>query len=307
MSDVELRDELMTLLVAGHETTASQLAWAFLRLARAPDVAAKLSEEIDRDGEDDYLEATIRESLRSRPVLPNVQPRLVKRPIEIGGWEYPPGCCLVGNAYLVHHDPDLYPDPYRFRPERFLGQEPGTYTWIPFGGGTSPLPRSKLCPARDADRAAGGVRVDRRATRRRRPRAQSAPEHHAQSARRRTGRLGRPGRGPGGRLDAVRRPHGLVSGADGVLSRHPAAPPDRRRRDRRGVQALRRSRRRAAPDRRRDLRPRRPDPGPADRGRQLHPAAGGLARIARRRDPVHGLRRQPGRRRARGQDRVHRR
>jgi cytochrome P450 len=135
MSDSELRDELMTLLVAGHETTASQLAWAFQRLARAPAVAATLSDEIDRHGDGEYLEATIRETLRSRPVLPNVQPRLVKQPIEVGGWEYPPGCCLVGNAYLVHHDPELYPDPYLFRPERFLEQDPGTYTWIPFGGG----------------------------------------------------------------------------------------------------------------------------------------------------------------------------
>jgi cytochrome P450 len=135
MSDAELRDELMTLLVAGHETTASQLAWAFQRLARAPDVAERLSDEIDCEEGGAYLEATIREALRSRPVLPNVQPRLVKRPIELGGWTYPKGCCLVGNAYLVHHDPELYPDPYRFRPERFLEHEPGTYTWIPFGGG----------------------------------------------------------------------------------------------------------------------------------------------------------------------------
>jgi cytochrome P450 len=135
MTDEELRDELMTLLVAGHETTASQLSWAFQRLARAPDVVARLSDEIDRDDGATYMEATIRESLRSRPVLPNVQPRLVKQPVEIGGWSYPPGCCLVANAYLVHHDPELYPDPYVFRPERFLDTDPGTYTWIPFGGG----------------------------------------------------------------------------------------------------------------------------------------------------------------------------
>jgi hypothetical protein len=135
MSDLELRDELITLLVAGHETTASQLAWAFTRLAQAPDVSARLEREIDRGEGEAYLEATIREALRSRPVLPNVQPRLVKQELELGGWTYPPGCCLVGNAYLVHHDRELYPDPYRFRPERFLEREPGTYTWIPFGGG----------------------------------------------------------------------------------------------------------------------------------------------------------------------------
>ena len=84
---------------------------------------------------DAYLTATIQETLRRRPVLPNVEPRLVKKPIEVGGWRYPPGVCLVPNAYLVHHDPEIYADPYEFRPERFLDEPPGTYTWIPFGGG----------------------------------------------------------------------------------------------------------------------------------------------------------------------------
>ncbi len=134
MSDQELRDELMTLLVAGHETTASSLAWAFERLARLPQVLARLVEELD-SGDEDYLVATIQETLRRRPVLPNVEPRLVKKPFAVGGWEYPPGVCLVPNAYLVHHDPEIYPDPYAFRPERFLEDQPGTYTWIPFGGG----------------------------------------------------------------------------------------------------------------------------------------------------------------------------
>jgi len=134
MSPQELRDELMTLLVAGHETTASQLAWAFARLARSPEVMRRLMAEIDEGGED-YLEATIQETMRRRPVIPNAAPRLVKQPIEVGGWSYPEGVCLVPNAYLVHHDPEIYPEPYAFRPERFLEKEPGTYTWIPFGGG----------------------------------------------------------------------------------------------------------------------------------------------------------------------------
>jgi cytochrome P450 len=134
MSPQELRDELMTLLVAGHETTASQLAWAFERLARSPRVAGRLTGAIDEDGEE-YLEATIREVMRRRPVIPNAAPRLVKQPIEIGGWTYPPGVCLVANAYLVHHDAEVYPEPYDFRPERFLQSDPGTYAWIPFGGG----------------------------------------------------------------------------------------------------------------------------------------------------------------------------
>jgi len=135
MSDRELRDELMTLLVAGHETTASELAWAFERLVRTPDVMARLVDELDRDDGDAYLTATVQETLRRRPVLPNSAPRLVKQPVTIGGWDYEPGVCVVANAYLVHHDPEIYPDPYAFRPERFLDEQPGTYTWIPFGGG----------------------------------------------------------------------------------------------------------------------------------------------------------------------------
>ena len=135
MSAQELRDELMTLLVAGHETTASELAWAFERLARTPRVLRRLSEEIDRGDDDAYLTATVQETLRRRPVLPNAAPRLVMEPVEIGGWTYPAGCALAANAYLIHHDPAIYPDPYAFRPERFLDQAPGTYTWIPFGGG----------------------------------------------------------------------------------------------------------------------------------------------------------------------------
>ena len=135
MGDAELRDELMTLLVAGHETTASQLAWAFERLGRSPDVLGRLTEEIDAGDDEAYLTATVHETLRHRPVLPNAAPRLVMRPVEIGGWEYPAGVCLIANGYLIHHDPAIYPDPYEFRPERFLSEPPGTYTWIPFGGG----------------------------------------------------------------------------------------------------------------------------------------------------------------------------
>jgi cytochrome P450 len=135
MSDQELRDELMTLLVAGHKTTASSLAWAFERLSRHPEALARLEAEVQADDGDAYLTATIYETLRRRPVLPNVAPRLAMRPTEVGGWAYPAGVGLVPSAYLVHHDPDIYPEPYAFRPERFLDQSPGTYTWIPFGGG----------------------------------------------------------------------------------------------------------------------------------------------------------------------------
>jgi cytochrome P450 len=135
MAPVELRDELMTLLVAGHETTASELAWAFERLTRTPAVLDRLTEEIDSGDGDAYVTAAVHETLRRRPVLPNAAPRLVMEPVEIGGWRYEPGVCLLADTYLVHHDPDIYPDPYAFRPERFLDEQPGTYTWIPFGGG----------------------------------------------------------------------------------------------------------------------------------------------------------------------------
>ena len=135
MSAQELRDELMTLLVAGHETTASTLAWTFERLVRLPDVLARLGDELASANGDGYLTATIQEALRRRPVLPNSAPRLVKRPLQVGDWTYPVDVCLVPNAYLLHHDAEIYPDPYAFRPERFLDQSPGTYTWIPFGGG----------------------------------------------------------------------------------------------------------------------------------------------------------------------------
>jgi cytochrome P450 len=131
MSKEEIRDELVTALVAGHETTASSLAFAFEQLARAPEARERLA--ADEDGS--YLEATVNEVLRRRPVLPQPEPRLVKREIEIGGWTYQPGVVLFASAYLVHHDPEIYPDPYSFRPERFVGVKPGTYTWLPFGGG----------------------------------------------------------------------------------------------------------------------------------------------------------------------------
>jgi cytochrome P450 len=135
MSAQELRDELMTLLVAGHETTASTLAWTFERLVRQPGILARLTHEVAGSDGDAYITATTQEALRRRPVLPNSAPRLVKQPIEVGDWSYPTDVCLVPNAYLLHHDPENYPDPYAFRPERFLDESPGTYTWIPFGGG----------------------------------------------------------------------------------------------------------------------------------------------------------------------------
>jgi cytochrome P450 len=128
MSPVELRDELMTLLVAGHETTANSLAWAYERLARTPGALARVA----RDPA--YAEAAVRETLRLRPVIAIVARRLT-RAAQIGGRLLPEGTVVTPCILLVHRRPDVYLDPDVFRPERFLERPPGTYTWIPFGGG----------------------------------------------------------------------------------------------------------------------------------------------------------------------------
>jgi cytochrome P450 len=133
MSDRELRDELMTLLVAGHETTATGLSWAIELLARHPEVLGRLEAEVD-DGGGEYLDAVIKETLRLRPVIALVLRKLVE-PMEIGGRLLPAGVSVAPSIYLVHRRPDVYPEPERFRPERFIERPPGTYTWIPFGGG----------------------------------------------------------------------------------------------------------------------------------------------------------------------------
>ena len=133
MTDKELRDELMTLLVAGHETSATALAWALDALTHHPRVLERLRDEIDA-GEDAYLDAVVKETLRLRPVIALVLRRLVE-PMEIGGRSLPAGVTLAPCIYLLHRRADVYDEPRAFRPERFLEKPPGTYTWIPFGGG----------------------------------------------------------------------------------------------------------------------------------------------------------------------------
>ena len=133
MSDEQLRDQLMTLLVAGHETTASSLAWAVERLVRNPPVLARLRDEVEA-GDDEYVDAVCKETLRLRPILALVLRRLTE-PMEIGGRLLPAGANIAPCIYLVHRRPDIYPEPYAFRPERFIERPAGTYTWIPFGGG----------------------------------------------------------------------------------------------------------------------------------------------------------------------------
>jgi cytochrome P450 len=134
MGDEEMRDELLTLLTAGHETTATSLAWAVERLCRHPGKLDRLREEVEAGGEE-YMTATIQETLRLRPVISIVLRRLTE-PVEIGGYELPAGVAVTPSIYLVHRNPEIYPEPERFLPERFLDNPPGTYTWIPFGGGT---------------------------------------------------------------------------------------------------------------------------------------------------------------------------
>jgi cytochrome P450 len=133
MSDTELRDQLMTLLLAGHETTATGLAWTFDLLLRHPGSLERLRDSLAA-GEDDYLKATISESLRLRPVLPLAGRRLATE-LVADGLTLPAGTDVTPAIWLTHTRPDIYPEPYAFRPERFLEDAPSTYAWIPFGGG----------------------------------------------------------------------------------------------------------------------------------------------------------------------------
>jgi cytochrome P450 len=133
MTDVEIRDQLLTMLVAGHETTATALAWAFERMLRHRSVVARLRADL-RDGDSRYLDAAIKESLRLRPVVP-IAARKLSAPLVVGGRRYPAGTVLMPCIFLLHRNPAVYDAPEEFRPERFLDDPPATYAWIPFGGG----------------------------------------------------------------------------------------------------------------------------------------------------------------------------
>jgi cytochrome P450 len=135
LDDKELRDELLTLVLAGHETTANSLAWTWERLVRNPEPHAALVEAVRRDeGAEERVEATIIETMRNRPVIPIIG-RRVQVPWRLGDYGVEPGTAIAMSILLVHHREDVYPDPFAFRPERWLGRKPGTYEWIPFGGG----------------------------------------------------------------------------------------------------------------------------------------------------------------------------
>jgi cytochrome P450 len=133
LSNLQLRDQLITLLIAGHESTATALAWSFERLLRHPDKLERLRDEAEA-GEDEYADAVVKETLRLRPVLPVVLRELVE-PMTLGTHRLAAGTWVAPCGYLIHRRDDIYPQPSSFRPERFVGQTPGTYTWMPFGGG----------------------------------------------------------------------------------------------------------------------------------------------------------------------------
>jgi cytochrome P450 family 135 len=134
MTDNELRDELVTLLLAGHETTATAVAWAIERLVRHPDKLARLTAEIDAGDGEEYLQAVVSETLRVRPVVPLVI-RVLTEPLRVGGHELPEGTRVVPSIHLTNRNPRVYEMPDEFRPERFLENSPETFSWIPFGGG----------------------------------------------------------------------------------------------------------------------------------------------------------------------------
>jgi cytochrome P450 family 135 len=134
MRDAELRDELVTLLLAGHETTATSVAWAIERLVRHPEKLARLTAEVAAGEGDEYMQAVVSETMRVRPVVPMVI-RILQEPLRVGGHELPKGTRVAPSIWLTNRDPRVYEAPREFRPERFLDSQPETFSWIPFGGG----------------------------------------------------------------------------------------------------------------------------------------------------------------------------
>ncbi|MBJ7332376.1 MAG: cytochrome P450, partial [Solirubrobacteraceae bacterium] len=135
LTDTELRDELLTLVLAGHETTANSLSWAWERLTRTPEAHDRLIRAVrSGDDADTVIEQTVQEVMRTRPVVPAV-PRKLSVPWQFGEYGVPAGTPVGISILLAHHREDVYVDPFAFRPERWIGNKPGTYTWIPFGGG----------------------------------------------------------------------------------------------------------------------------------------------------------------------------
>ena len=135
MSQSDMADELFTLLAAGHETTATSLAWAVERLRRHPDILTRLVDEVDAGGSD-LLQATINEVQRSRPVIDACARQVIDTPVTIGEWVIPKGNIIRVDISLIHQNESVYPEASRFNPDRFLESNPDMYAWVPFGGGT---------------------------------------------------------------------------------------------------------------------------------------------------------------------------
>lgn len=146
LSEQEIRDELIGMLIGGHEAVGTPLAWIFERILSQPEIQAGVYDELTAVfGDDevnwaglqqlDFLDAVIRETFRTRSVMPNGGSRVVKAPFEIGGYTIPAGVTVSNCMYLLHRDPEIYPQPDEFRPERFLGKKTAPYEWTPFGGG----------------------------------------------------------------------------------------------------------------------------------------------------------------------------
>lgn len=135
MTRGEIGDELLTILAAGHETTASTLAWVFERISRHPEVLARLAEETAAEA-DDYRQATILEVQRNRTVIDFAGRHVAAASYELGEWVIPQGFSILVSLLQLHRDPEVYPDPERFDPQRFLDDKPNTFSWVPFGGGT---------------------------------------------------------------------------------------------------------------------------------------------------------------------------
>jgi cytochrome P450 len=192
LTDAEIRDELLTLVLAGHETTANSLAWAWERLLRNPSAHERLVETVRSESSNgaatNIVEATITETMRSRPVVPLVG-RRVMEPWQLGPYAVPADTPVLVSILLLHHREDLYPEPFEFRPERWLDTKPGTYEWIPFGVRHPSLPRCLAGDGRAACRPRGNRAQARPRRRRSRARAGAASQRDHDPA------PGRPGRG----------------------------------------------------------------------------------------------------------------
>jgi hypothetical protein len=302
MEDQELLDEMLTLLLAGHETTATSLAWVFYHVLSHPDVLEKLVDELnaviggaeiapEQMGKLEYLDLVIKESARLTPVATNVM-RILKRPTRIGGLDLPAGVAVSAGIYATHHRPDLWPEPERFLPERFRGSRPSACAFFPFGGG---LRRCIGAAFATYEMKVVLATVFRHAALRiapRLPAASGAASRHHRAVTRNARDVGVAVQRLGGPLNL--RVHFHTLGLDGVFGRqadhtlrfHPAAPPADP--SSRAAAASRTSGASSDP-------PRPPHgpvlPGPRDPltlGRRLEQHAGRRPRAHERREPVPG-------------------